>query len=170
MRNLRQLERVKWQDRVTNAEVLRRCSITGIEAMIIKSQLRWSGHIARMLIDRIPKQIFYGEVESGQRPRGGQMKRYRDVLKSSMKASEINPDSWESDTLVRPGWRKICHTGMATFEANRLAKLTKKRTRRIKRFNNHPQLDAETFTCAVCGRVCRSRIGLHSHQKKHSKV
>ena len=98
------------------------------------------------------------------------MKRYRDVLKSSMKASEINPDSWKSDALDRSGWRKICHAGMATFEANRLVKLAEKRTRRIKRFNNHPQLDAETFTCAVCGRVCRSRIGLHSHQKNHSKV
>ena len=97
------------------------------------------------------------------------MKRYRDVLKSSMKASEINPDSWESDALDRPGWRKICHAGMATFEANRLAKLAEKRTRCIKRFNNYPQLDAETFTCAVCSRVRRSRIGLHSHKKNTAK-
>ena len=44
MRNQRQLAHVKW---ATNAEVLRQCSMTGIDAMIVKSQLRWSGHIDR---------------------------------------------------------------------------------------------------------------------------
>ena len=40
MRHLRMLLKIKWQDRITNAEVLERSQSTGIEALLITEQLR----------------------------------------------------------------------------------------------------------------------------------
>ena len=44
LRRLRSILGIKWQDKVTNIEVLERCQCTGIEVMIARAQLRWTGH------------------------------------------------------------------------------------------------------------------------------
>ena len=82
MRCLRRIANIKWQDMIPNTEVLQRCTQTGIEQHIKRAQLRWSGHLVRMADDRIPKDVFYGELDAGHRTRGGQRKRYKDVLNS----------------------------------------------------------------------------------------
>ena len=76
---------IKWQDRITNAEVLERSQSTGIEALLIAAQLRWAGHVWRMGDERIPKQLLYGELWGSGRHRGGQRKRFKDTLKHNMK-------------------------------------------------------------------------------------
>ena len=43
-RSLRLIMRIRWQDRITNQEVLDRAGSTSIEAKILQAQLRWSGH------------------------------------------------------------------------------------------------------------------------------
>ena len=58
---------IKWQDKITYNEVLQRAKIDGIEAMLMRAQLRWVGHLQRMSFDRMPKQIFYSELSSGAR-------------------------------------------------------------------------------------------------------
>ena len=40
--------------RIPNTEVLERCRIHGIEAMIKRAQLRWMGHVRRMADSRLP--------------------------------------------------------------------------------------------------------------------
>ena len=122
MKCLRRLARIKWQDKVTNTEVLRLYNISGIEAMISRSQLRWSGHVVRMPDYRIPNRIFYVELESGQRSRGGQMEQFKDSLKATQKSSGINLETWEADAQIQTRWREICHSGVTTFEAERLTK------------------------------------------------
>ena len=73
---------IRWQDRVLNQEVLERASTTSIEAIIIKAQLRWTGHVIRMDESRIPCQLFYGELTEGKRNPGRHKKRYKDNLKA----------------------------------------------------------------------------------------
>ena len=48
---------------------------------------------------RLPdtKRIFYGELESGHRSRGGHMKRFKDRLKVTQKSSGFNLETWEAD-------------------------------------------------------------------------
>ena len=81
-RHLKQLERVhmcslrtflniKWQDHVSNLQVLDMAESTSIEAMILKSQLRWVGHVIRMEDNRRPKQLVFVELASGKRKQGG---------------------------------------------------------------------------------------------------
>jgi len=69
---------------VPNTDVLRICDITGIEAMLLQAQLRWVGRVVRMPDIRIPKQVFYGELEAGRRLPGGPVKRYKDSLKTNL--------------------------------------------------------------------------------------
>ena len=76
--------------------------------MLIKGQLRWAGHLTRMEENRIPKGLFYGELVGGQRSRGGQHKRYKDVLKYNLKVCDISIETWERQALNRPESRTAC--------------------------------------------------------------
>ncbi|KAJ1171162.1 hypothetical protein NDU88_003033 [Pleurodeles waltl] len=44
---------------------------------------------------RLPKRLFYGELEEGKCTQGGQKKLFKDTLKVSVKSFGIDPDSWE---------------------------------------------------------------------------
>ena len=39
---------ITWMDKVSNQDVLCRENLPGVEALIIKAHLRWSGHVMRM--------------------------------------------------------------------------------------------------------------------------
>ncbi|XP_068697221.1 uncharacterized protein [Montipora foliosa] len=56
-RCLRSIMGIKWQDYITNEEVLKRADTTSVEAMLMLRQLRWAGHVTRM--DYIP-HLFTG--------------------------------------------------------------------------------------------------------------
>ncbi|XP_072182260.1 uncharacterized protein [Diadema setosum] len=65
MRCLRNLLRIRWEDKVPDTEVLKRAGIPSIITKIRKAQVRWAGHVTRMSDDRIPKKFFYGELADG---------------------------------------------------------------------------------------------------------
>ena len=48
---------IRWQDEVTNLQVLDRANAVSIEALLLKAQLRWTGHVIRMEASRMPRQI-----------------------------------------------------------------------------------------------------------------
>ena len=48
MSALRSIVGIRWQDHITNLEVLDRAEVTRIEAILIKVQLRWVGNVIRM--------------------------------------------------------------------------------------------------------------------------
>ncbi len=96
MRCLRCIANIKWQDMIPNTEVLQRCAQNGIEHHIKRAKLRWSGYLVRMADDRIPKAMFYGELDAGHRTWGGQRKRYKDVLKATLKSCGMPHNTWEA--------------------------------------------------------------------------
>ena len=77
-RCLRSIMGIKWQDYITNEEVLERVDTTSVEAMLMLRQLRWTGHVTRMDSSRMPKAVFYGELSQGKRDRGAPRKRFKD--------------------------------------------------------------------------------------------
>jgi len=89
---LRKIGSVIWQNKIPNTEVLERCQIHGIEAMIHRIQLRWAGHMLRMPDSRLSKAIFYGQLAQGNRSRGRPVKRYKNCLKFALKKCSINPN------------------------------------------------------------------------------
>ncbi len=170
-RCLRKLFRIPWEHRRTNISVLEQAQLTSIEAMIVKSQLRWSGHLVRMEDSRLPKQLFYSELHQGKRTRGGQSKRYKDTLKSILKQCSISHDTWEHQARNRPTWRREILSGIETFERRRREKEAAKRQKRKDRAAEIAQGEPfpTPYVCHVCGKQCMSRIGLYSHTRTHAE-
>ena len=44
-------------DFVTNIEILEMAKVTSIEAMLLKTQLRWAGHVSMVEDHRLPKIV-----------------------------------------------------------------------------------------------------------------
>ncbi|GFO10738.1 hypothetical protein PoB_003724300 [Plakobranchus ocellatus] len=106
-RCLRTILQIHWSDLVTNVEVLEQAEIPSIEALIAKSQLRWAGHVFRMKDHRLPKIALYGEIRSGHRYRGAPKKRYKDCLKKTFTACNIDHQNWSDYAADRSAWRLI---------------------------------------------------------------
>nr|VZH98236.1 unnamed protein product [Spirometra erinaceieuropaei] len=161
---LRRILRLKWQDRIPDTEVLERTGILSIYSMLRQIQLRWSGHLVRMDNERLPKRFFYGDVATGSRRQGGQIRRYKDTLKSSLKRLQINPTNWEELARDRPTWRRTVKTGAAIYEANRIAAAKVKREARKSQLRPVRNAVAQPLpTCPRCQRTFRARIGLVVH-------
>nr|VZI33106.1 unnamed protein product [Spirometra erinaceieuropaei] len=92
---LRQIVKLRWQVRILDTDVLEKTGILSIETMLRQLQLRWSDHLVRMDDERLPKRLFIGDVATGSRHRGGQIRHYKDTLKTSLKRLQINPANWE---------------------------------------------------------------------------
>ena len=83
-RCLRSILGIKWQDHVSNEEVLKRASLPGMESILLQVQLHWAGHVSRMEDVRMPKAVFFSELQEGKRDRGAPRKRYKDQLKRQL--------------------------------------------------------------------------------------
>ena len=66
-----------------------------IHIVLKLAQLMWTGHVIRMPDKQLPKKVFYGELKEGKRSQGGQTKRYKDILKNSLKDFDIPMGTWE---------------------------------------------------------------------------
>jgi len=164
MRCLRRIARIQWKDKVLNIEVLQICNLTGIEAMLMTAQYRWVGQVTRMEDTRLPKITFYSELEHGTRSHGGQLKRYKDMLKTNMRACDLPPNELEDLTGDRSSWRSSYKKQVSVFERRRILSLQDKR---VQRKTGRQLLPDRGFTCDTCSRVCASRIGLISLQRTH---
>nr|VZI35761.1 unnamed protein product [Spirometra erinaceieuropaei] len=161
---LRRILRLNWQDRIPDTEVLERTVILSIYAVLKQMQLRWSGHLVRMDDERLPKRLFYGDVATGSRRQGGQIRRYKDTLKSSLNRLQINPTNWEELARDRPTWRRTVKTGAAIYEANRIAAAKAKLEVRKSQLRPVRNAAAQPLpTCPRCQRTFRARIGLVGH-------
>jgi hypothetical protein len=162
---LRKLLKIKWQDKIPDTTVLDRAGIPSINTMLMKSQLRWAGHVVRMPDHRMPKILLYSEIQSGKRSQGGQKKRFKDTLKSSLKSFNIETDTWESAAQDRASWRLHLRKGAVTSEASRQAAAVLQRQKR--KASAHESQTAATISCPHCPRLFKARIGLTSHLRVH---
>ena len=129
---LRRILGVRWQQMIPDTQILKRCKIPGMEALLMKSRLRWAGHLSRMSGDRIPKLLMYGGIDSaGYVKRGRPYKRYKDTLKDSLKNCEIPFEDWELVAGQKNVWRTTCSAGIKKFENNRIRRAEERREARL---------------------------------------
>ena len=86
-RQLRSIMGIRLQDRISNMsneEVLQRAGMMSLESIIMKSQLRWTGHVLRMNSKRLPRQTLYGALKT-QKP---SLLPLHDALKRQHNASQ----------------------------------------------------------------------------------
>ena len=89
-RCLRSILSIKWQDYVSNEEVLKRASLPSKESILLRVQLRWAGHVTRMEDVRMPKTVFFSQLQERKRDCGAPRKRYKDQLKRQLAQAEIS--------------------------------------------------------------------------------
>ena len=165
-RCLRRILRISWESHVTNEEVLKRAGYSSIEAILVKSSLRWVGHVIRMPDSRIPKQLLYGELCIGKRKAKERPKlRYKDLVRTHIKKFDIPVDSWEELTLDKNKWRKLIHEGAIHFEKQRSEHEELKRAVRKREDHHLIAKTAAAVTCEICGRVCLSLSGFQAHMR-----
>ena len=102
MRHLRSIMRITWME---NKEILERRGLPSMEDLLIRKNLRWTGHLMRMSPDRLPKQVLYSQLSSGHRKRGRPRLRFKDTIKRNLKMRDIKIDSWTSLSQQRDKWR-----------------------------------------------------------------
>ena len=54
-----------WQDHESSEEVLKRASLPSIESILLQVQQHWAGHVTRMEDVRMPKAVFFSELQEG---------------------------------------------------------------------------------------------------------
>ena len=167
MRCLRRILSISWTDKVSNNEVLARANIPSMFTLLRQRRLRWLGHVYRMEDGRIPKDLLYGELESGSRPIGRTKLRFKDVCKRDMLTTGLPTDNWELHAADRSDWRSVCSLALQAGEERLKAEAVDRRAKRRAEMNKATCVPvACVFVCSGCGRVCRSRIGLFSHERK----
>ena len=76
-RCLRSILGIKWQNHVSNKEVLKTASLLSIEYILLQVQLRWAGHVTRTEDASNPKAVFTSELQQGKRDNCASRKRYK---------------------------------------------------------------------------------------------
>ncbi|BHF62153.1 hypothetical protein SprV_0100513400 [Sparganum proliferum] len=93
-----------WHDRIPDTDVLERTRILSIYAMLRQLQLRWNDHLVRIDDQRLPKRLFCGDIATRSRRQGGQDRRYKGTLKTSLGRLQIDPANVKtSPETDRPG-------------------------------------------------------------------
>ncbi|BHF59474.1 hypothetical protein SprV_0100243300 [Sparganum proliferum] len=126
---LRWILNLRGQDQIPDTDVLERTGVLSINAMLRPLQLRCCGQLVRVDKEQVPERLFYGDVATGFRRQGDQIRQYKDSLKSSLKRLQMNPADWEDFVRDRRTWRRTVKTG-AIYETNRLAVAKAKREAR----------------------------------------
>ena len=80
-RCLRSMLGIKWQDYVSNEEVLKRASLPSTESILLQKQLRFFGHVTSMEDVRMPKAVFISDLQEGKCDRGAPRLCYKERLK-----------------------------------------------------------------------------------------
>ncbi|XP_067880018.1 uncharacterized protein [Heterodontus francisci] len=165
IRYLWRIPGIRWQDRISNTEVLEAANIPSIYTLLSQRRLRWLGHVSRTEDGRIPNDTLYSELATGIRPTGRPCLRFKDGCKSDMKSCDIDHKSWQSVASDRQSWRAAIKAGLKCGETKRLSCWQEKRQKRKGRANC-VTAPTTNFICSACGRVCHSRIGLYSHSRR----
>ena len=75
---------IKWQDHMSNEEVLKRASLPSIESILLQVQLCWTGHVTRIEDVHMPKEVFFSKLQEGKHDRCAPRKHYGHQLKRQL--------------------------------------------------------------------------------------
>ena len=106
-RCLRKILRVRYQDHITNVEILRRSNSDKLSEIVTERRMRLAGHIIRLPSDRITKTAMSWIPPGGRRRRGRPARTWRSTFKSDLERLEMSWSEAEAVASDRPNWRRI---------------------------------------------------------------
>lgn len=134
--------------------------------MLAKHHLKGVGHVIRMADKKLHRQILYGLLRQGKRPLGDQKERSKDHCNNILKDWHRQPSALETLASDRVRWRNVVQDGGITIDSKLSNKSAENRTQRFQQAAGAPVAGPQ-FSCQTCGKICGSRIGLHSHARWH---
>ena len=89
----------------------------------------------------------------------------------AFKDFNIPTESWEQAAQDRTKWRCLINKGASQFEAKRICEAERKRKEKKARAKEpSSDLAQSEFTCSICNRHFRAKIGLYSYQRTHKQT
>ena len=93
--------RQQWEQRISSATVRERWGdMETITTKLMCRRLEWLGHLARMPDQRLPKMCLFSWLPQ-TRPQGGPRRRWRDLVKTDLKAVGVSDGCWYSEAQDR---------------------------------------------------------------------
>ena len=111
-RMLRYMAHVRWEDRVSNDELARKCGVEDVRNVLRRQRLRWYCHIQRREEEHILKKACQVVVE-GRKSVGRPKKTWRRCVEEDMKKMKITEECIQN----RREWRRLI--ARPTPEGNR---------------------------------------------------
>ena len=59
---LRKVLKIKWQDQISETEVLAHADMISLQTLLMNYWLRWTGHVIRMQDTRLFKKLLFGQL------------------------------------------------------------------------------------------------------------
>ena len=100
MRHLRSIMSITWMDKVTYKEIFERTGLPSLEDLLIRKNLRWTGHFMRISPYRIPRQIIYSQLATGHIKRGYPRLRFNGTYHQGKSEAAIRKDRIMDITLT----------------------------------------------------------------------
>ena len=95
--------------RISTTDLLNRAGLLAIDVYVVRRQLRWLGHVARMSSNRLPRKMLTCWVDK-KRPRGAPDFTYGRGMYKSLKKVNVFKCKWFGKEMCRIEWRKIIHS------------------------------------------------------------
>ena len=91
---------------ITTASVLQLLKLRHIETYVIRRQLQWAGHIARMGPERLPRKFLTSWCYNA-RPQARPDFTFGEGLEEALRYAGVEVSSWMTAAQNRKGWREI---------------------------------------------------------------
>ncbi|WKY01902.1 hypothetical protein Q1695_015705 [Nippostrongylus brasiliensis] len=104
---LRRIMKIRYADRITNVELLRRCRSKDLAEIVAERRLRFAGHILRMSMCRLPRLAMEWIPPNGKRPRGRPRNTWRRTFLNDLKMMNIPKQECEEVAQDRQRWREF---------------------------------------------------------------
>ena len=98
----------EWR-KLHNEELNDLYSLPNIVRVVKSSRMRWAGHVARMVEDRVVHRVLVGKPE-GKRPLGRPRRRWEDNIKMDLQEVERGRGDWIELAQDRDRWRVLVDT------------------------------------------------------------
>ena len=92
-----------WKHHIRTTTLLRRISLESIDSIVSQRQLRWTGHVARMPMSRLPRKI-PSSWTCSKRPKGAPQMTYGRSLNKALKKADIPNNFWHRLAQDRSAW------------------------------------------------------------------
>ena len=96
----------QWDQHITSQSIREQWGDTEtVSEKVTRRRLEWLGHLARMPDKRTPKISLFSWLPE-PRPKGGPLKRWKDMIRKDLKEMHIPEDTWYAKaTTSRAEWR-----------------------------------------------------------------